>query len=1143
MSPNTPKNRSKTVATQAAALCVGVGVCWFVANFVISPTRPLSAGANDQPTRPVSIKLGLPTFNIAETNSSTGSANSADSAVGAATTWKTPDEELQLVRIDQGAEGGGTPITIQPHLGTGSRQNATFRNVSQSGAGVAEANAAAEAQRRRTAELQEWSVPGSNNRWQVAQSETSSSYTASSSASNSSLAQQPQQLPTGSLPEVGVPQPITDAVRQPEVTNEVQLIPALPAMPVPEPPASSVSAQPSVPQQTQAQPPQAAEATPVQATTPPAIASPPIYVAPDGGYKNFPAEESPLTPAIAVPGQPTETTPILAVPMPDDTPPIVRPAEDVRPPQAPQMLIQPQMNQPYVVQPQVVQPQIVQPQVVQPERVLTPQQTQSTYPESIQQPVPQYSQPVPQLPLQPQFSQPSQQVPPMPLSQPGIYQGMPAPNYGMGVPHNMGTPSGPPIYQPETHLFYSHDIPVQGQFAPAPNSNVYSETEPGHAVQPMQLFGHSMSGSFPGTSGFRATVESDADYWMAPYASRALNSVATDASPVIPNIPDIPAGFTPWWDKVVQRSLGVHASSHSVNVSSLLQDALEHSPQVVAIKTEPEIQYRVVTQEAAKFDWTAFLEATYDDLNDPVGSDLATGNGEDRLLTRKALSSGGIRRRNLEGGELRIAQDLGFENQNSRFFVPNNQGSTRLELSYRQPLMDGAGRAYNESEIVLARIQANSSEDEVVDALQDHLAKVTEAYWTLYRARAEFFQRQKLLASAREVLLRLEGRSRVDTIPRQILRARAAVARSQTRIQRTVARVRDAEAQLRLLVNSPEMLNGGHVELMPTEPPRLVTETQDLQSVLQTALINRPDISEAIRKMRAAGVRLGVSKNELLPRLDFLVETYVADLAGDYNTQQALRGQFLDNRPGYTIGLEFEVPIGNRAAIAKLEQREWELKRSVNIFRATVEKSLTDVEIANREVQTAYSEILSRYQSMKASDNESRYLQDRFEVLPAAEDSATLLLEDLLDSFERLADEESAFVQAQVDHAIAAIKLKKELGTLLRSRNSRPELEVQQAAWMSERIIDAGPNMQQDFGVHYEGDQPAATGMAGSASTASTLPSAGHQLPSRNSIPSTTGQMPQQAGETMLQHGSAGVPIPLTPTTWQRPQASSYGGN
>ncbi|MCA9085467.1 MAG: TolC family protein [Planctomycetaceae bacterium] len=625
-----------------------------------------------------------------------------------------------------------------------------------------------------------------------------------------------------------------------------------------------------------------------------------------------------------------------------------------------------------------------------------------------------------------------------------------------------------PLVQPEQFQQPIEQIPVEeiphgghSMSMPAPDQ-LFSPAVGGPMVGAGSLCGpasgsgvggHSFFGAYPGTSGYRANTECDGNQLMGPYHGRAGRAQELGLSSVMtPRLADLPVGFRPWWDEYVRRSNGLGQSCMPVDVSLLLQDAMLYSPQVVAIQVEPEVKYKVVVQESAKFDWTAFMTATYDDLNDPVGNTLTTGNGEDRLLTRNVYGFGGLRQKNLHGGEFRVAQNLGHENQNSRFFVPNNQATTRLEVSYRQPLLDGAGRPYNESEIILARIQANASEDEVVDALQDHLIQVTEAYWTLYRARSEFCQRQKLLTSAQRVLETLEGRNQVDTIPRQVLRARAAVARAQTRIQRTLARVKDAEAQLRLLVNSPGMLDGGPTELMPTESPSMVTECADLQSVLQTALINRPDISEAIRQMRASSVRLGVSRNELLPRLDFLVKSYVADLSGNSNLNRALKGQFGDNRPGYTVGMEFEVPLGNRAANAKYEQRQWELKRSINVFRATVEKSLTDVEIANREVATAWSEVLSRYQSMMASENETAYLKDRFEVLPMAEDSATLLLEDLLDSMERLADEEASFVQAQVDHAIALIKLKKELGILLTSRHARPAIDPGHQEWMHDRI-------------------------------------------------------------------------------------------
>ncbi|MEZ6129066.1 MAG: TolC family protein [Planctomycetaceae bacterium] len=694
------------------------------------------------------------------------------------------------------------------------------------------------------------------------------------------------------------------------------------------------------------------------------------------------------------------------------------------------------------------------------------------------------------------------------------------------------------------HDSFANDM-LPGEILTTPE---FSPAMPGHAF----LQNAPMSAPYPGTSGYRATVECDAPGWMSPYNQRASVPTPEQTLAMVCNLPQVPFNFVPWWDEAVRQSTGLSDTVVPVNVPMLLQDAMRFSPQVIAIQAEPEVQYRVITQEAAKFDWTAFLNTKYDDLNDPVGNSLTTGNNSDRLLVNKFRNTGGIRGKNLLGGEFRLAQQIGTESQNSRFFIPNNQGQSRLELSYRQPLLDGAGRTYNESEIILARIQANSSEDEVVRALQDHLIEITEAYWALYRARAEFFQRQKLLTAARNVLDRLEARTQVDTIPRQVLRAQAAVARAQTRIQRTQARVKDAEAQLRLLVNSPAMLNGGPTELLPLEAPNMVTETADLQSVLQTSLINRPDISEAIRKMRASSVRLGVSRQELLPRLDFLVESYVADLSGNRNIGQALQGQFGNNRPGYTVGLEFEVPLENRAAIAKNEQRQWELKRSINVFRATVEKSLTDVEIARREVSTAWSEVNSHYHALQAAVQESDYLMDRFTVLPASEDSATLLLEDLLDSIERVADEESAFVQAQVDHAISLVKLKKETGILLQSRHAPPTIQSPDQQWLDDRLQTAvdpsqrmAPNPALPAG-HSSQSQPIPRA-AGQISTAGLIDpeqlvrgstitgSGGGQVPSR--IRPASGSRP---GRPLTdQDPPRGIPVADYPTTWAQPGRSS----
>ena len=605
-------------------------------------------------------------------------------------------------------------------------------------------------------------------------------------------------------------------------------------------------------------------------------------------------------------------------------------------------------------------------------------------------------------------------------------------------------------------------------------------------------------GPAPGTSGFRATVEADAPQWIGPYMGRTdMAPQGAEYSPTPAPSIMMPLDFTAWWDGPVQQGTGIAPRTMAVDVTSLVQQALVYSPQVQVLQADPEIQQRVVKQEEAAFDWRAFLDAKYDDLNDPIGNTLTTGNNDNRFTDHHTTSSSGVKRRTSTGGEVKLAQQFGYQDNNSRFLLPNPQSTSRLELSFRQPLMSRSGTVYNQNQIILARIGANSSGDETIEELQKHLFSVAEAYWKLYRARAEFLQRKKLLASAQRVLETLEGRNQVDTIPRQILRARASVARAESRMQRAVTDIRNSESQLRLLVNDPEMLNGGPVEFTPTETPSMLQSPTSLRDSLQDALVNRPDISFAIRQMRASGVRMGVSKSEMLPKLDFIVSSYVAGLQNQAQLADSFNNQFTQGRPGYTVGMEFEVALGSRAAKARVEQRQWELKRAINSFRATVETSLTEVEISNREVETAWRELLGKFQAMSAAQNEVSYLQDRFDVLPMVEESSILLLEDLLDGYERLADEEAAFAQAQTNYALSIIQLRRTTGTMLRSRHDAPELENEESSWMATRADQAAIDAEEKT-TQTAGRAARSSSVSDSASVSASVPALRQPLQGRS---------------------------------------------
>jgi outer membrane protein TolC len=219
---------------------------------------------------------------------------------------------------------------------------------------------------------------------------------------------------------------------------------------------------------------------------------------------------------------------------------------------------------------------------------------------------------------------------------------------------------------------------------------------------------------------------------------------------------------------------------------------------------------------------------------------------------------------------------------------------------------------------------------------------------------------------------------------------------------------------------------------VPVQSPASYYVPIDLHDALATALKNRPDIDAAAQNIEAARIRLRVAKNELLPVLDAVLETYFSGLRDDYDIGGAWNDQFSVGKPSYAAGLVFENPIHQRAAKANHRRRQLELRQLRNQFQATVETLNANVEVAVREVETGFREMQARYQSMLAAQSDASYLQRRWESLPGDDRAASFMLEDLLDSQDRLANAEFNFTRAQVDYTLSLTYLNRATGSLLK---------------------------------------------------------------------------------------------------------------
>ncbi len=486
-----------------------------------------------------------------------------------------------------------------------------------------------------------------------------------------------------------------------------------------------------------------------------------------------------------------------------------------------------------------------------------------------------------------------------------------------------------------------------------------------------------------------------------------------------------------WWSDVVSNQMFEGTSPVEVDLNRLLVLALQSSEQLKVYSETPLIRETAVTEAEAAFDWAKYLNGVWEDIDVPVGSSLTVGGNASRFEDHNLGATAGLRRKTLTGAEIDISQRIGHQNTNSNFFIPNDQGTAELAVSIRVPLLRGRGRIYNSSLQCLACIDTDTARTEFQRQLQSHLLEVIRAYWALYLERAASAQKVRLTEATKEILSRIQSRRTLDANPVQLKAVQAALSNREADLIRAATAIRNAEERVRALINDSELGTDESIELVPLQMPSLARFDADVFSQMETALQNRPEILVATQEIKAAAIRRNMSKHEILPVLDLVTRTYLSGLRGESNIGRAWTDQFDTGRPSYTIGLQYELPIGNRAARARHARRRLEQRQFESQYRLTMENIRAEVAVAVREILTAFQEIESRQLSVTAAQSEVAALEYRWNEMIGEEGTSSLNLESLLRSQQRLADMQFALVRAQLTYNLALANLNVANGSLL----------------------------------------------------------------------------------------------------------------
>jgi outer membrane protein TolC len=384
-------------------------------------------------------------------------------------------------------------------------------------------------------------------------------------------------------------------------------------------------------------------------------------------------------------------------------------------------------------------------------------------------------------------------------------------------------------------------------------------------------------------------------------------------------------------------------------------------------------------------------------------------------------------------------------------FPLNPENRSLLELSYTQPLLQGAGFAVNTAPIVIARIETERSFFQYKDTVQEMVRGVIEAYWFLVQARVDVWARQIQVEQSEEAFKREKARLEAGFADLgAVAQSRTTYNRFRAALIAAKANVLAREGALRNILGMPP--SDGR-EIVPVSAPTSRRAKVDWPELLKLIEQRRPDIVELKLILEADQQRLMVAENQALPRLDAVALYRWNGLSGEMPNGERLdsgAGRYTD----WTLGINFSVPLGLREARARVRQSSLLILRDKANLDQGLHFAASSVAITVRDIDNFYEQYKAFRETRAAAlDN----LKVQIEQFRARRNIYLNVLQALNDWGDAVSSEAGALIS----YNIALATLERQSGTIL---------ETHGLVFNEERFAAAGP-----LGKHHPVGYPAAT--------------------------------------------------------------------
>lgn len=402
----------------------------------------------------------------------------------------------------------------------------------------------------------------------------------------------------------------------------------------------------------------------------------------------------------------------------------------------------------------------------------------------------------------------------------------------------------------------------------------------------------------------------------------------------------------------------------AVSLADAAVRALQHNLDITISRHTKESRLADITIEQSKFDPTVSLNGQYNRTVNPLNRPIFGGTGgalnqitlfDQRTHTVTVDANTNL----LTGGNIDVnysPQRNSINRSVAEGFLFNPAWTGGLAFTITQPLLRNAGVAINKTFITIAQNNAVVEQHVFRDRVMTVVASVEQTYWELVFANENLKVAQAALKAAEELLATNREKAKVGVMTLvDVLQAETAVA---SRVEQTLLAdkaIRDQEDQLRRLLNPGEEDLRQDVRLTPADGPVTVLEPLSLQEMIDTAIAQRPEMTQAKKQVESGELNKQFARNQLLPTLSLQGTIGLAGLGGDYG--ESFTRNFNGDFYNYGAGLVLSYPLGNRAAISTYNKRKLEAQNAEVALANVRQQIIVGVREAVRRVQTDFKRV------------------------------------------------------------------------------------------------------------------------------------------------------------------------------------------